>query len=248
MLPPASNDDGITDGEIVLPPDAVANGAYAPLLILDLDSETTALPPGAPAMGRILWEQDGKVRKRQEFAAVLPFLANGRTAVNISLPPPASGDYLVHITLTSPILLEASGTVRVADAAPAVQLLPLQLAEIETACAQGGVSVQLHWLPWGWVDAPQTVYLHLLDDKGERLAQIDEALEPSPTQWLPLQPVITTHQIEWPAGGDLDSLRIGLYAWSDQFQAVIPARFFDSNGRLIDAVTAPLHGADCNSD
>lgn len=242
-LAPAAAPVQTLSARLVLPPDSLADAPYAPLLILHLDPRTRALPPGQPALGEAIWEQDGKVRRRQKFAAVLPFLAQTRTAVNLALSPPAPGDYQVTVRLTAPVAVEASGPVHVADAAPAVQLLPIQLSSATAACAGPMMTVGIEWTPWGWVDAPQTIFLHALDGAGKRLAQVDESLSPSPEQWLPRTPVRTGHQLQLPDGASPASLRMGLYAWSDRYQTIIPARFFDPEGNLTDAVLLPI--ADC---
>jgi hypothetical protein len=165
--------------------------------------------------------------------------------VNLHLLPPAPGDYLVHIVITSPITLSASGPVLVSDAAPSEQLLPLQLTAVTTSCgADGRLSAQLEWMPWGWVDAPLTVYLHLLDEEGQRLTQLDALLSPSPDQWLPQHPVQTTHRLASPED-DGRILRVGLYIWSDRYQTIIPARFFDKSGSLVEAVEVLIPADEC---
>ena len=231
-------------GHLVLPPDAAADAPYAPLLILDLARGVRAWPPGHPARGAVLWRQDGKIRSRQEFAVVLPFLAEDWLAVNLALQPPAPGDYQVTVTLTQPVTVEASGMVHVADAA-ALQVLPIQLTGATMTCADGVMNVTLAWTPLGWVDAPQTVFLHALDAQGARVDQADEPLAPSPVQWLPRIPETTTHQLALSGDARAATLRVGLYAWSDRYQTIIPARIFNASGELVDAVTLTVPDGTC---
>ena len=244
-LAPATEIPRVVTGEILLPPDAATEAHFAPLLVLNLDPATRAFPPGDPALGEVIWEQDGRVRHRQPFAAVLPFLAETTTATNLVFSPPGPGEYQVTIHITHPLDLQATGRVRIRDEAPSTQLLPMQLTHTAMTCRDQELTIQQTWVLWGWVDVPQTLSVQLFDDEGQKIAQEDTPLTPPPAQWLLRQPMTFTHTLAWPAGTSPVRLQTSLYAWSDRFQTIIPAQYFDPNGQLRDAVITAITGPGC---
>ncbi len=226
-------------GDLFLPASALPAQPYTPLLILDLAAGGRVFPPGSLARGRAIWQQQGRVVQEDAFTAPLPFLAAERTALLLSLPaPPAPGVYDLRIQLTEPVALAAAAAIQVAAAPPAAQALPLALQDVQIACNPGQPVIHLTWLAWGWVDTPHTLYLHLLDANGAKIAQVDAALDPPPAAWPLRTPVPITQTLDPPAIPPA-SLRLGLYAWADAFQTIIPAHFFAPDRTLTAQIDLP---------
>lgn len=229
-------------GDLFLPPAALPGAAYAPLLTLDLAPGGRVFPPASQARGRAIWQQQGQIVQQTPFAHPLPFLAAERTALLLPLPAPAApGDYDLQIELAAPVAITASARVHVLAAAPAVQAQPLALQDVQILCADGLPTIHLTWMAWGWADAPQTLYLHLLDANDVKIAQLDTALEPPPTAWLLRTPVHTTHPLDLPPAAAA-RLRLGLYAWADAFQTIIPTHFFAPDHTLAAQIDLPWPG------
>ncbi|MCP4167772.1 MAG: hypothetical protein GY759_18030 [Chloroflexi bacterium] len=232
----------INSGQLFLPPSVPPDETYNLLLTLDLAPTGRVLPPGNLARGSIEWLQNGRVQHRRTFVTALPFLVEQRTALLLPTTAPAiAGDYDIVVRVTEPVEVEASSLVSVADRAPALQALPLSLQDIQLTCDAGTVTVQLRWSALGWTDTPQTVFLHLLDANGDKIAQIDVELNPPSHLWLLGMPMHTSHHlILSEPNTQPSSLLLGLYAWSDHFQTIIPGRFFDPQLTLVDMVTYEL--------
>ena len=131
-------------------------------------------------------------------------------------------------------------SVKVREALPAIQPLPVRLAGAQFSCVADAMIVTLRWQALGWLDRPQTVYLHLLDEQGEMVSQMDELLMPPPESWLPSLPMTTTHHLPLPSSmsSGSASVQVGLYEWSDRFAGIIPSRFFAPDFHLTDSVSA----------
>ncbi len=234
--------EGHLTTRLLLPPTARRGDLYSPLLVLENpDPQPRVLASKGQITVTATWipEQGREVITRQQV--VPPLMVDDLAAVSLSLPAPyETGRYRLAIQGEGALVFNIQGDVEVgAELVSTPQPIPLQLLGwvLDERSYQPGetITVGMRWRALGNMGEDYTVFLHLVDERGDRQTGLDQQLEPATSNWLPGQEVDTLVQLKLPADVSPGSYTLvtGTYWWLDSNSLLQPSLLWDGEAQTL---------------
>lgn len=224
-------------------------GGDAYLLLTAQAPGTRAFPPTERLRLRATWQPAGGGRATEQALSVaLPLAVSEASVLPLALgKPEAAGAYTLTVAAENPPFPLPSFTqqVSVAASGAAPVLLPVRLEEVMVPEeVQQGEAVDVE-LRWRLVDRPESdvsVAVHVLDSRGEKVVNADQALSGGldlVRGWEPGMVVTTTHRLALPpAGAGPLAWRVFLY----RPDLPVDYLFLDASGMPVQEAVLPLGG------